>query len=116
MADLANIADVEIRYRRLRDQEVTNASSWITDASEILRDEITDLDARATASASFERRVRATVAGAVIRMLRGQDPRDPADYSSIFYTKYELASLTSLGGAGRVSSLVLTTTSTDEAE
>ena len=114
MADLADIADIEVRYRTLRGQEVVNASSWLTDASEILRDEITDLDDRVTDSAVFARRARATVAGAVIRMLRGQDRNDPADYSSIFYTKYELASLTSLGGAGQVSSLVLTTTSTDD--
>lgn len=100
MADLATVVDVESRWRPLRDQEVTVAAQLLGDASASLRTQVQDLDVLAAADEDYADLVTATVAQAVVRVLRGRDPRDPADYSGIFFTRSELAALAGGGADG----------------
>ncbi len=100
MADLATIPDVESRWRPLRGpQEPVNASTWLSDASADLRVRIRGLDDLIAADEDYADAVTSVVAMAVVRMFRGRDPQDPADYAGIFFTKAELDLLTGGGGA-----------------
>lgn len=100
MADLASIPDVESRWRPLRGpQEPVNAMTWLGDASAALRVLVDGLDARMDLDEDYADVVTYVVAMAVVRMFRGRDPSDPADYSSIFFTKAELDSVTNGGPA-----------------
>lgn len=104
MQTLAEKSDVEERWRPLRGpQEATNAGSWLLDASGMLRTEIPDIDARIAASDSYANLVRGVCAAMVVRVLRGQDSRDAADFSSLYIAKSELAMLdtTTPAAAGR---------------
>jgi hypothetical protein len=99
VADLADIPDVESRWRPLRGtQEPVNAAQWLTDASAALRVQVDGLDEMILLDEAYGDVVTYVVAMAVVRMFRGRDPNDPADFSAIFFTKGELDALTS-GGA-----------------
>jgi hypothetical protein len=97
VADFATPEDVVARYRPLQGNESTVVQTWLTDASADLRVAITDVDERVLADPDYARAATKAVAMAVVRLLRGRDPRDPADYSTIFFTKSELAALTATG-------------------
>jgi hypothetical protein len=64
-----------------------------------LRVQIRDLDDRIEGSEDYGDLVTAVVAMAVVRMFRGRDPQDPADFSAIFFSKSELDALMNGGAA-----------------
>lgn len=106
MADLATVVDVESRWRPLNPQEVTNAAQWLADASASLRVQVPGLDEAITLDDDMGDLATHTVAMAVVRVLRGRDPRDPADYSGIFFTKAELSALN--GGISSAGAFTIT--------
>ena len=100
MAALATQADVEARWRDLRGNEPTNCAAWLDDASAQIRVAVPGIDASIAASEDLESMVRGAVAMAAVRMFRGRDPSDKADYTSVYIAKSDLTAIQAAVGMG----------------
>jgi hypothetical protein len=72
------------------------ATTVLGDASALLRQKVTDVDALVADDPEYARVARTAVASSVVRYLRGiYEAHDPA--ARLFFTRDELASLTTAG-------------------